>query len=101
MKTPCVRTQPLNEIVSIRELSHRELGRMYSERFTPGSDSSATVVRLLNSPLIPTASADKMAILLDTHPLLVWGAAEWDNPIYVEGGIGRGTARRKELEALV
>lgn len=86
MKIACVPSKPLREILLSRELTVKEFGRMYSRRYTPDGDSTGTVGRLMNTPLIPVTAADKLAILLDSHPVLIWGKDAWDNPIYVEGG---------------
>ena len=85
--TLCVHSKPFKRFVDSLGMSTRELGKVYSDRFTPGKDSSATVNRLLQQDLIPVDAADRLTLMLDLHPLLIWDQKEWDEPIEVSGGL--------------
>jgi hypothetical protein len=97
MKIPCVAITPLLRVLEARQVTRSELAIMYNERYG-GKDGTSAVGKLLNLPMIPVSSADRLAILLDTHPILVWGADEWDNPTLIEGGIATISREKHKRE---
>jgi hypothetical protein len=89
----------MRRLIERMGLTHEEVGRIYSDRYTPGTNSAATVTRLLNSELMPLDGADRLATALDLHLLMVWDQAVIDNPIPVRGGL-REYEKKRRREAV-
>jgi hypothetical protein len=94
--TEALPAKPLRVFLQDRGTSFHELGRAYADRYDVDEASGIRKVSgLLNDDLITVDAADRLCILLDLHPALIWGRDYFD-PIEVQS-IVKHNKRQKRL----